>query len=231
MSKRPGVTFASALLAALCLLAPTRASAIAVGSLTFSLSADLPFVAKKVLNNNREARLYRVTLTAIDRPGEREVRRRPADGELLFSPRQLTLTAGDSDYFKFWYHGPQDDRERYYRIAFHEIPTGNQTVRRRGAGAVSMEPVVIIETILVVRPRRVSFAWAYDPASGSVSNTGNTWFTLLIKPGCTTSEEQGDARYLRPGDTVRQPALRAPGHHTLVYNDRFIALSDACRDP
>lgn len=91
-----------------------------------------------------------------------------------------------------------------------------------------MEPVVVIDTILVVRPRRVAFSWAFDRAAGSVSNTGNTWFKLLIKPGCNTTEEEGDAWYVRPGEVVRQPALRQRGNHTLVYDDKFINISQDC---
>lgn len=91
-----------------------------------------------------------------------------------------------------------------------------------------MEPVVVMDTILVVRPREVQFKWSFDKAAGTVSNTGNTWFKLLIKPGCDSTEEEGDAWYLRPGDVVRQPALRQPGNHYLVYNDKFIKISDTC---
>ena len=91
-----------------------------------------------------------------------------------------------------------------------------------------MEPVVVMDTILVVRPRQVQFKWSFDKVAGTVSNTGNTWFKLLIKPGCDSTEEEGDAWYLRPGDVVRQPALRQPGNHYLVYNDKFIKISDTC---
>lgn len=34
--------------------------------------------------------------------------------------------------------------------------------------------------------------------------------------------------YLRPGDVVHQPELRQPGNHYLVYNDKFIKISDSC---
>ncbi len=74
-----------------------------------------------------------MSVVGIDRPGGHEVRARPADGELLFAPRQLTLQAGESEYFKFYYHGPKDNRERYYRVSFREIPTRN-TVMRAPAG-------------------------------------------------------------------------------------------------
>ncbi len=37
-----------------------------------------------------------------------------------------------------------------------------------------MEPVVVMDTILVVRPREVQFKWSFDKVAGTVSNTGNT---------------------------------------------------------
>ena len=228
MSRRRGATLTKALLTVGCLLAAPLAQAISVGNLTFSLPAEADFASKRVVNNNKSARLYRIAVSAIDRPGGSEVRSRPVDGELLFAPRQLVLQAGESEYFKFYYPGPRDNRERYYRVSFHEIPTRNLTRRSPTGGEVSMEPVVVMDTILVVRPREVQFKWSFDKVAGTVSNTGNTWFKLLIKPGCDSTEEEGDAWYLRPGDVVRQPALRQPGNHYLVYNDKFIKISDTC---
>ena len=228
MSRRRGATLTKALLTVGCLLAAPLAQAISVGNLTFSLPAEADFASKRVVNNNKSARLDRIAVSAIDRPGGSEVRSRPVDGELLFAPRQLVLQAGESEYFKFYYHGPRDNRERYYRVSFHEIPTRNLTRRSPTGGEVSMEPVVVMDTILVVRPREVQFKWSFDKVAGTVSNTGNTWFKLLIKPGCDSTEEEGDAWYLRPGDVVRQPALRQPGNHYLVYNDKFIKISDTC---
>lgn len=225
MFRRRGATLTKALLTVGCLLAAPLAQAISVGNLTFSLPAEADFASKRVVNNNKSARLYRIAVSAIDRPGGSEVRSRPVDGELLFAPRQLVLQAGESEYFKFYYHGPRDNRERYYRVSFREIPTRNLTRRSPTGGEVSMEPVVVMDTILVVRPREVQFKWS---VAGTVSNTGNTWFKLLIKPGCDSTEEEGDAWYLRPGDVVRQPALRQPGNHYLVYNDKFIKISDTC---
>jgi hypothetical protein len=87
-------------------------------------------------------------------------------------------------------------------------------MRSPSGGEVSMDPVVVMDTILVVRPREVRFKWSFDRAAGTVSNTGNTWFKLLIKPGCDTTEEEGDAWYLRPGDVVR-PAGAAPAGEPL----------------
>lgn len=62
-----------------------------------------------------------------------------------------------------------------------------------------MEPVVVMDTILVVRPREVQFKWSFDKVAGTVSNTGNTWFKLLIKPGCDSTEEEGTLGICVPG--------------------------------
>ncbi|VUT11719.1 fimbria/pilus periplasmic chaperone [Klebsiella spallanzanii] len=231
MFRRRGVIFSNGLRAAIFLLAlwlPAAVQAISVGNLTFSLATDAEFAAKRLVNNNKSARLYQTSVLAIDRPGGKEVRSRPADGELLFAPRQLTLQAGESEYFKFYYHGPKDNRERYYRVSFREIPTRNHIMRNASGAAISMDPVVVMDTILVVRPRQVNFKWAYDRAAGTVSNTGNTWFKLLIKPGCDTTEEEGDAWYLRPGDVVRQATLRQTGNHYIIYNEKFIKMTNDC---
>ncbi len=228
MSRRRGARLTQALVTGGCVLAAPLALAISVAILNVSLRAEADFASKRVVNNNKSARLYRIAVSAIDRPGGSEVRSRPVDGELLFAPRQLVLQAGESEYFKFYYHGPQDNRERYYRVSFREVPTRNQTRRSPTGGEVSTEPVVVMDTILVVRPRQVQFKWSFDRVTGTVSNTGNTWFKLLIKPGCDSTEEEGDAWYLRPGDVVHQPELRQPGNHYLVYNDKFIKISDSC---
>ncbi|OIY29794.1 hypothetical protein BJK26_24380 [Escherichia coli] len=228
MFRRRGVTLTKALLTVVCMLAAPLTQAISVGNLTFSLPSETDFVSKRVVNNNKSARIYRIAISAIDSPGSSELRTRPVDGELLFAPRQLALQADESEYFKFYYHGPRDNRERYYRVSFREVPTRNLTKRSPSGGEVSTEPVVVMDTILVVRPRQVQFKWSFDQVTGTVSNTGNTWFKLLIKPGCDSTEEEGDAWYLRPGDVVHQPELRQPGNHYLVYNDKFIKISDSC---
>ncbi|SQC05443.1 CFA/I fimbrial chaperone [Klebsiella pneumoniae] len=74
MSRRRGATLTKALLTVGCLLAAPLAQAISVGNLTFSLPAEADFASKRVVNNNKSARLYRIAVSAIDRPGGSEVR-------------------------------------------------------------------------------------------------------------------------------------------------------------
>ncbi|MBV6690899.1 fimbria/pilus periplasmic chaperone [Serratia quinivorans] len=207
---------------------PFGATAINVGTLTFAMDQDQSFTAKRVLNNNRSARIYQVTVRAIDRPGEKETRSRPADGELLFAPLQLQLQAGQGEYYKFFYRGPQDDRERYYRVSFREIPTRLFDPAQRQTSAVNLEPIVVMDTILVVRPRQSNFAYRLDPQRGTLTNTGNTYFKFLLKPGCDSTDEEGITEYLRPGDTLTHAGIRLKGQKFVIYNDKFISVDKSC---
>ena len=206
------------------------AAAINVGNLTFSLPAEKTLIAKRVLNNNQEARLYQVNVTGIDRPGDKEVQIRPADGELLFTPRQWVLQPGQTELAKFYYHGPQDGRESYYRVMFREIPVSARAKQNSRGDMMRMDPVVTIETILVVRPRTVHFDWRWDKQRGTLQNVGNTYFKLLLKPGCDSTDEESPAFYLRPGETLRNSALRQKGQKYIVYNERFIRIDHDCID-
>lgn len=101
MFRRRGVTLTKALLTAVCMLATPLTQAISVGNLTFSLPSETDFVSKRVVNNNKSARIYRIAISAIDSPGSSELRTRPVDGELLFAPRQLALQAGERSILNF----------------------------------------------------------------------------------------------------------------------------------
>jgi P pilus assembly chaperone PapD len=207
---------------------PFTAAAINVGPLTFSMTQEHSFSAKRVLNNNLSARIYQVNIRAIDRPGDREVLSRPADGELLFAPRQLMLQAGEAEYYKFFYRGPQDDSERYYRISFREVPTRPFETAQRNAYGVSMEPIVVMDTILVVRPRHTNFTYRLDSRRGTLTNTGNTYFKFLLKPSCNSTDEEGVTEYLRPGDTLTHGGIRLKGPKFIIYNDQFISVDKSC---
>nr|WP_248946050.1 fimbria/pilus periplasmic chaperone [Serratia silvae] len=207
---------------------PLSAGAIDVGTMTFVMNQQQSFVAKRVLNNNHGARIYQVTIRAIDRPGQHELRSRPADGELLFAPKQLALRAGQGEYYKFYYHGPQDNQERYYRVSFREIPTNPIAQEQRQLPGANLEPIMVMDTLLVVRPRNSLFAYQLDKQRGTLSNTGNTFFKFLLKPGCNSTDEQGTSEYLRPGDTLSHPGIRLAGQKFIIYNDTFINIDNSC---
>lgn len=68
MFRRRGVTLTKALLTAVCMLAAPLTQAISVGNLTFSLPSETDFVSKRVVNNNKSARIYRIALRMLSYP-------------------------------------------------------------------------------------------------------------------------------------------------------------------
>jgi len=205
------------------------AQALDVGDISSFMNSDSSTLSKTIQNSTDSGRLINIRLERLSSPlDDGQVIAMDKPDELLLTPASLLLPAQASEVIRFFYKGPADEKERYYRVSFREVPTRNLTKRSPSGGEVSTEPVVVMDTILVVRPRQVQFKWSFDQVTGTVSNTGNTWFKLLIKPGCDSTEEEGDAWYLRPGDVVHQPELRQPGNHYLVYNDKFIKISDSC---
>jgi P pilus assembly chaperone PapD len=207
---------------------PFTGYAINVGTMTFAMDKDQQFVAKQVINNNSGARIYQVSIDAINRPGEKEQRSRPSDGEILFSPKTLVLQGGKAEYYKFFYHGPKDDRERYYRVLFREMTPGHYESKRSNQHAVNVDPVIVMDTILVVRPRKLHFAYQLNPQAGSIKNTGNTYFKFLLKSGCNSSDEEGITQYLRPGDTFTHPGIKQSGQKFIIYNEKFISVDKSC---
>lgn len=229
--RRPGAMLIKKVINYFCfifLLAPFFANAMYVGNQTFSIDAESSMFAKLIVNNNKSPRLYRITIRAIDSPGISEVYSQPADGELLFAPRQMMLQSGESDFFKFYYHGPADDKERYYRVAFEEIPPQNRTSKSANDSIISMVPVIVMDTILVVRPRKINFKWSLDHSKGEVANKGNTWFKLLLKPGCGASEDASTTWYLRPGEKLNSGHVKKAGEIFILYNEAFITVHDKC---
>lgn len=212
------------------LLAFTAPASFAIGieAMTFSMPADSDFIAKRLTNDNQTARLYQIAIYALDKPGDQEQLSRPAEGELLYAPKQLTLSPGQSDIFKFFWHGPEDDRERYYRVLFREQPTQMRSGALAQGGAINMAPTVVLQTILVVRPRKTRFDWQWAAGSQRLRNSGNTWFKLLLKADCDSDDAQAVSFYLRPGEQIQHALLRGKGQKVIVYDGRFIPLDNAC---
>lgn len=202
--------------------------AISIDELTTSMSADEFMVTKRIVNNNDAARLYQITLYAIDKPSNDEMKLTLPKGELLFSPKQLMLSAGQTDFFKFYYHGPKDDKERYFRVLFHEIPTINTQATFNEKSEINLAPILVTDTILVIRPRLLNLKWQFDPHLGKIKNTGNTWYKFINKTSCHAKEAQSQTWYLRPGEQIIDKRLSPPGEKIIVFDDRMFYLGETC---
>jgi P pilus assembly protein, chaperone PapD len=202
---RAAMVYTALLLAALFL---PRANAIYLDSTIYEMASDASFISKRIVNDGSKQNLYGIAAVKIDRPGAGgEHRERIANGELLFAPLSFSLSPGGGEFFKIFYRGPQDDKERYYRILFKEMPMLLFPEQRGGKKSEAV-PVVAMETILVVRPRKIRFGYSLDESRGVVKNTGNTFFKLIVHKGCHSPDDEAKMIYLLPGEKFESASLK-----------------------
>ena len=85
-----------------------------------------------------------------------------------------------------------------------------------------------MDTILVVRPRQVNFAYRLDTQRGTLP-TPATPTSSSCSPGCNSTDEEGVTEYLRPGDTLTHAGIRLK-QKFIIYNDKFISVDRSCLD-
>lgn len=207
----------------------SQATAIDIGAMTVAMDQKEEFTTRTVTNNSGAPKVYEVQMEKISDPTARGRAVPTIPGELLFAPKRFTLHARHAQNVKFYYKGPADDHERYYRITFTESPAaqvneGSQTQHR---GTVEVK--LALQSILVVRPRQSRFEYQLDPAKGSITNTGNTYFEFMVKQGCQQADSEADSKYLLPGETYHNSRIGQPGNQKLiVYQSRFIQVGKEC---
>lgn len=108
---------------ALLALFSLPARALYLDSTIFDMAADKSFISKRVFNDSHKQNIYSISAVKIDKPGPGGERRQAIEeGELLFAPLNFSLAPDAGEFFKIFYRGPQDDKERYYRVQFTEMP-------------------------------------------------------------------------------------------------------------
>ncbi|MFM4862128.1 fimbrial biogenesis chaperone [Aeromonas media] len=207
----------------------SKATAIDIGAMTIAMAPKEEFITRTVTNNGASPKVYEVQMEKLSDPTATGLAVPTVPGELLFAPKRFTLHARHAQNVKFYYKGPMDALERYYRITFTESPAaqmdeGGQAVRR---GAVEVK--LALQSILVVRPRQAHFEYQLDPARSSITNTGNTYFEFMVKQGCQQADSEADSKYLLPGETYRSPRISQSGNQKLiVYQSCFIPVGKDC---
>lgn len=204
------------------------ARALYLDSSIYEMAADKPFISKRVLNDSHKHSVYSISAIKIDKPGPGGERRQSIkEGELLFAPLSFSLAPGDGEYFKIFYRGPQDDKERYYRVQFTEIPITLLPERNKGKISEAL-PAIAMETILVVRPRKVDLSYKLDEQKGVIENTGNTFFKIIVQKGCNSTDDEATIRYVLPGETYRSPDLNIHNKKFIVALQKYIPVGDRC---
>jgi P pilus assembly protein, chaperone PapD len=211
--------------AALCSFS---ARAIYLDSTIYDMPADASFISKRIFNNSKKQNVYSISAVKIDKPGPGGERRQPIEeGELLFAPLNFSLAPDAGEYFKIFYRGPQDDRERYYRVQFTEMPVTMFPARNQGKKSEAI-PAIAMETILVVRPRKLDLRYTLDERSGVLKNTGNTFFKIIVQRGCHSTDDEATIRYVLPGETYRSSGLKYQNKKFIVALQKYIPVGDGC---
>ncbi|MGR2682905.1 hypothetical protein [Chromobacterium haemolyticum] len=146
--------------------------------MTYFMGSDTAFLARKVVNDTQQARFYDVSVEESDPPYGGAVERKAPAGELLYAPRQLLLRPNSSNWLKLYYHGPQDEHPRYYRITFRERPGALVSQGDTPRFTTSVR----LSTILVVQPRQARQSYTIE--NGAILNSGNTVYLAYLEGRC-----------------------------------------------
>ncbi|EMB9642269.1 hypothetical protein ACS6LB_13565 [Enterobacter cloacae] len=179
--------------------------AINVGDITSIMTSEQSSLSKEIINTTNSARYVSVTVKRLSSPlpDGTEISINP--GELLSTPASLILPGDAKDVFRFFYKGPEDDKERYYRLQWIDEPVSESAATKAGKAATATASAEI-GTILVVAPRNERFN--YSRQDDLIINTGNVSFRVIAYGVCKDpAQDQGrgcrERYYVMPGTKIR----------------------------
>lgn len=217
--------------AASCLLAAAfcaPAGAVYFDSLIYDMEPGESFISRPIVNDTPRTNLYTISSYKIDKPGRGgENRIIGGPKEVVYSPLKFTVQAEGKEYFKLFYRGPQDGVERYYRVVFKEAPVQMFPLKKQNK-YTGVLPVVAMSTVLVVRPRNINLKFDADERTGTIRNTGNTFFRVIIQKGCNGDDVSSTQFYMLPGETYRDPIAVGNNKKYVVALGRYHPLGKGC---
>ena len=212
----------------LCGLWMPPASAVYFDSIIYDMDASKDFISRPIVNDTKNNNLYTISAYKISRPGSGDERPVPGqDKDLVWSPLQFIVQANGQEYFKLYYRGPKDAVERYYRVIFKETPV---TIFpwRQDQKQMDVVPSVSMSTILIVRPRKTQFKYEINEETGTIKNTGNTFFRVVIQKGCNGDDESSTQFYMLPGESWKDPKAQYGNKKFIVALGKYHRLGSSC---
>lgn len=180
--------------------------AINVGDVTSMMEPDTSLLAKEIKNTTDSARFVSVNVERLSSPmAGGVVIPMESKSELLTTPASLVLPGMASENFRFLYKGPDDNKERYYRVSWTDEPvTEYDSLASKKLGQATTSAV--INTILVVAPRKENFN--FERNGDEIKNTGNASFRVISYGPCRVKEKdigQGcrERYYVMPGVSAK----------------------------
>lgn len=160
----------------------SKSYAIDVGNISTFIYSDTDKVSKEIKNATDTGRLVNISIERISSPlDDGKIIKKESEDELLLSPASLLLPAESTENINFFYNGPKDDKERYYRIFwFDQTLTDAQTNNNKRSAVATAS--ARISTILVVAPRKIKYDYSYN--NGVIKNTGNATIRIIAYGPC-----------------------------------------------
>ena len=206
----------------------TPALALDVGDISSFMNSDSSTLSKEIKNTTDSGRLINIHMERLSSPldGGKVIPMDKQD-EILLTPASLLLPAKASDVIRFFYKGPADDRERYYRIVWFDQALSDAQRNGSTRSAVATASARI-GTILVVAPRKVNYRYQY--ANGTLTNTGNATLRILAYGPCLKPADGKDCKenyFLMPGKERRFTRVNVAdkkGRVALWQGEQFVPV-------
>ncbi|EPZ5000314.1 hypothetical protein ACXOF3_003581 [Klebsiella oxytoca] len=204
------------------------ALALDVGDISSFMNSDSSTLSKEIKNTTDSGRLINIHMERLSSPldGGKVIPMDKQD-EILLTPASLLLPAKASDVIRFFYKGPADDKERYYRIVWFDQALSDAQRNGSTRSAVATASARI-GTILVVAPRKVNYRYQY--ANGTLTNTGNATLRILAYGPCLKPADGKDCKenyFLMPGKERRFTRVNVAdkkGRVALWQGEQFVPV-------
>lgn len=206
----------------------TPALALDVGDISSFINSDSSTLSKEIRNTTDSGRLVNIRMERLSSPlDDGNVIPMDKPDEILLTPASLLLPAQANDVIRFFYKGPADDKERYYRIVWFDQALSDAQRNSAARSAVATASARI-GTILVVVPRKVNFRYQY--ADGKLVNTGNATLRILAYGPCLKAAEGKECKenyFLMPGKERRFTRVNVAdkrGRVALWQGEQFVPV-------
>ncbi|EHT07330.1 hypothetical protein FMJ63_00485 [Klebsiella michiganensis] len=206
----------------------TPALALDVGDISSFMNSESSTLSKEIKNTTDSGRLINIHMERLSSPldGGKVIPMDKQD-EILLTPASLLLPAKASDVIRFFYKGPADDKERYYRIVWFDQALSDAQRNGSTRSAVATASARI-GTILVVAPRKANFRYQY--ANGTLANTGNATLRILAYGPCLKPADGKECKenyFLMPGKERRFTRVNVAdkkGRVALWQGEQFVPV-------
>ncbi|SBL82730.1 CFA/I fimbrial auxiliary subunit [Klebsiella michiganensis] len=206
----------------------TPALALDVGDISSFMNSGSSTLSKEIKNTTDSGRLINIHMERLSSPldGGKVIPMDKQD-EILLPPASLLLPAKASDVIRFFYKGPADDKERYYRIVWFDQALSDAQRNGSTRSAVATASARI-GTILVVAPRKANFRYQY--ANGTLVNTGNATLRILAYGPCLKPADGKECKenyFLMPGKERRFTRVNVAdkkGRVALWQGEQFVPV-------